>query len=231
MKKILLFLAFLPLIALAQIGPIQTEERPLEFISGSYLYRTKATDEYTLQIVSSNQFETTAVHLSLGYGTTESMSSLRSLYEVMTTSEQQFKLQGYTFQVQRNTIAALHVGPLEYAAGNYILYKRNLTAIMYDLLTNKEMAIDSVQIVYYDQNAVFVRYLEYGFEKPVNLNNVAIPYSKTYSQGDVISGADLQLLKEVANNPNAYRPKTSKSGAFVHDKNELIRACDILLSK
>lgn len=34
MKKILLFAALLPAILFSQIGPIQTEEKPLEFISG-----------------------------------------------------------------------------------------------------------------------------------------------------------------------------------------------------
>lgn len=52
MKKILLILAMLPILAMAQIGPIQTQEKPYEFLSDNNLYRTVATDEYTLQILS-----------------------------------------------------------------------------------------------------------------------------------------------------------------------------------
>ena len=231
MKKILLFLSFLPLLALAQIGPIQTEEKPLEFISGSRLYRIKAADEYILQIISSNEFENTAVKLSLGHGAEEAMSSLRSLYDIYDATDQQFKLQGYTFQVQSNAIYALHVGPLEYTAGDYVLYKRYFTEVMYDLMTKKELPIDTVSVVYYGPTAVFVHYHSYGFERIVNLTNVTIPYSHEYTKGDIVFPEDLDLLRKVAKNPDAYRSPSAKRASYVYDKNELIRACDIILNK
>ena len=232
MKKILLFaFTILSAACYAQIGPIQTEEKPLEFISGSRLYRLKAADEYILQIISSNEFENTAVKLSLGHGAEEAMSSLRSLYDIYAATNQQFKLQGYTFQVQGNAIYALHVGPLEYTAGDYVLYKRYFTEVMYDLMTKKELPIDTVSVVYYGPTAVFIRYPSYGFERIVNLTNVTIPYTQTYNKGDVVLPEDLEVLKNVAKNPDAYRSKSAQRASYVYDKNELIRACDIILNK
>lgn len=228
MKKTLLFAAFLPALLFAQIGPIQTEEKPLEFISGSYLFRTKSTDEYTLQIMSDNQFENTAIHLSLGNGATEAMSSLTSLNAVYTTPDQQFTLQNYTFQVGRNRIVALHRGVLEYTAGDYVLTKGNLTKAMYDLLKAKDMPVGNITITYYDPYAVFVCFNNYGFERSISFSNVIIPYSHQYTRGDMIAADDVSLLLKITENPNAYRGK-EKRGALVYGKDELMRACTLIL--
>lgn len=229
MKKILLFaIAILSSVCYAQIGPIQTEEKPLEFISGSYLFRTKATDEYTLQILSDNQFENTAIHLSLGHGAAEAMSSLASLNAVYATPDQQFTLQNYTFQVDRNRIVALHRGVLEYTAGDYMLTKRNLTKVMYDLMKAKDMPVGNITITYYDPYAVFVCYKDYGFERGISFSNVIIPYSHQYTRGDTIAADDVSLLLKITENPNAYRGK-EKRGALVYDKDELMRACTLIL--
>lgn len=228
MKKILLFAVLLPTFLFAQIGPILTEEKPLEFISDSYLYRTKATDEYTLQITSNNQFENTAVQLSLGHGAMEAMSSLTSLFAVYASPDLQFTLQHYTFQVGRNRIVALHSGVLENTAGDYILSRRDLAKAMYDLMVSKQMPMGDITITYYGPTAVFVCYHTYGFENIVGLNNVQVPYSRQYVRGDIIAAEDVALLKMVAENPNAYRGG-EKRGALVYDKEELMRACAIIL--
>lgn len=232
MKKILLFaLAILSAATYAQIGPIQTEEKPIEFISGYHLYRIKAADEYILQIISSNEFEDTAVKLSLGHGADEAMASLRSVFDIFGASDRQFRLQGYTFQVQNSSIYGIHVGKLEYTAGDYTLYKRSVSEAMYNLMTKKDMPIDTVSVIYYAPSAVFVRYPAYGFERVVNLTNVTIPYSRAYTNGDAIDAVDLELLKNVATNPDAYRSKGAQRASSVYDKTELIRACDIILNK
>ena len=232
MKKILLFaFALLSVASYAQIGPIQTEEKPIEFISNSYLYRIKAADEYILQIISSNEFEDTAVKLSLGHGADESMASLHSVFDIFGESDKQFRLQGYTFQVQNNAIYGIHVGKLEYTAGDYVLYKKSVAEAMYNLMKKKDMPIDTVSIIYYAPSAVFVRYPAYGFERVVNLTNVTIPYSHEYANGDAIDAVDLELLKSVATNPDVYRSKGAQRSSYVYDRDELIRACDIILNK
>ena len=53
----------MPLIATAQIGHITTQENRHEFIHGSLLYRMTTTDEYIIQIISSNEFDDTACSL------------------------------------------------------------------------------------------------------------------------------------------------------------------------
>ena len=228
MKKTFLFAALLPAILFAQIGPIQTEEKPLEFISGSYLFRKKATDEYTLQILSDNQFENTAIHLSLGHGADEAISSLASLNAVYANPEQQFTLQHYTFQVGRNRIVALHRGILEYTAGDYVLTKGELTKAMYELMKAKDMPVGNITITYYEPYAVFVCYKDYGFERCISFSNVIVPYSQQYNRGDTIAADDVALLLKITEDPNAYRGK-EKRGALVYGKDELQHACTLIL--
>lgn len=228
MKKILLLASLLPTLLYAQIGPIKTKENPLESISSPYLFRTKATDEYTLQLISDNEFEDTAVHISLGHGASEAISSLASLFAVYDNKDQQFTLQHYTFQVGNNKIVALHRGILEFTAGNYTLNKYYLAQVMYNLMTAKNMPAGDIVITYYTPTEVFVNYRTYSFEKIVNLTNVNVPYSRPYAKGDVIVAEDVALLKKIVENPNAYRIDQNRS-VYIYDKKELTRACTHIL--
>ncbi|MBR0544370.1 MAG: hypothetical protein IIW98_08015, partial [Bacteroidaceae bacterium] len=115
MKKTLLFIAVLPSILFAQIGQIQTHEKPYEFVVGSKIYRKVATDAYYLRIDSDNEFEDKTATLDLGIGPAEAMTSLSNLYALYDQGESDFNLQGYHFGVRGGYIFAYKSGPLEYA--------------------------------------------------------------------------------------------------------------------
>lgn len=220
--------AFISLASYAQIAPIQTHENAFEFISGNWLYRTTADDSYTLQIVSSNQFEDKAVHLDLGHGAHEAIASLSSLFAVYHGEDAEFSLQGYDFAVRSNVLFVYHTGKLEYAAGDYMLKKRDAARVMEDLIKIKGLPIGDVSVTYYTPSAVFIQYKTYGFERIVNFNNVKLPLSRQYAEGEQIDVEDIALLKKVAENPNAYREQVKK-GASIFEKEQLIQACNAII--
>ena len=231
MKKTLLFLAILPSILFAQIGPIQTQENTYEFISGNNLYRSTADNLYTLQIISDNQFETTAVKLELGHGADTAMISLKSIYDVANGEDGEFKLQGYNFAVRYKRLYACNTGILEYTAGKYMIRSVKIASVMYDLLKKKNMPLGNVHVSYYDKSSVFIHYDTYGFHSSVSFYNMSLPWSHEYTRGDVISDDDIRLILKAIQNPNAYRSKTAKSGAYVLEKEQLIKVCETILSK
>ena len=231
MKKILLFLSMLPSILFAQIVPIQTQEKPYEFVVGNMLYRKVATDTYYLQIESDNQFEDKAAILELGNGPTEAMTSLGNLFSLFGKEDSDFSLQGYRFGVRKTYIFAYHVGPLEYSAGEHVLRQTTLALIMKELMKKKDMPLGDVRIVYFDKSAVFVHYDTYQVRDAVNFYNMSLPWSHEYTRGDIISDDDIRLILKAIQNPNAYRSKTAKSGAYVLEKEQLIKVCETILSK
>ena len=101
MKRLLLAFALLPVLTFAQIGTIETKEKSIDFIYQDILYRKTASNEYVLQIISNNQFEDKAVHLSLGHSPEEAMQSLSNLMAIYNSDEErEFTLQGYSFTVK-----------------------------------------------------------------------------------------------------------------------------------
>lgn len=228
MKKFLLILAMLPIVAMAQIGPIQTQEKPYEFLSDNNLYRTVATDEYTLQILSDNQFETTAIKLNLGHGAEEAIASLSSLFALFGNGDSDFDLQGYNFAVRGRRIIAYHKGKLEYTAGEYVLSQVNAAMIMEDLLEAKQLPLKEVTVSFAGYSSVYVNYETYGFKRVYNFNNVTLPLSHKYNEGERISDKDIANLKKAAENPNSYR-SNPKRGANVLWKERFIRVCDVIL--
>jgi hypothetical protein len=163
MKKTLLFLALLPSILFAQIGQIQTHEKPYEFFYNGEVYRKVADDTYYLQIRSDNQFEDKAAVLTLGTGATEAMTSLGNLFALFEKDDSDFELQGYRFGLRRNGIFAYKTGPLEYSAGDFMLRKYVLPRVMADLMEKKNMPIGDVRVVYSDKYAAYIYYDTYGF--------------------------------------------------------------------
>ena len=231
MKKTLLFLAMLPSILFAQIGPIQTQEKPYELISGTDLYRMVADNTYYLRIKSDNQFESKEVLLNLGVGDSVAMSSLGNLFALFDQGERDFDLQGYRFGARKSYIFAYHTGELEYAAGDYVLRQVNLSRIMLGLMKKKDMPIGDVHVSYYGNTSIFIHYDTYGFREIVNFYNMSIPWSHEYTRGDVVSDDDIRLILKAIQNPNAYRSNTVKSGAYVLEKEQLIKVCETILSK
>jgi hypothetical protein len=231
MKKTLLFVALLPSILFAQIGQIQTHEKPYEFFYNGEVYRKVADDTYYLQIRSDNQFEDKAAVLTLGTGATEAMTSLGNLFALFEKDDRDFELQGYRFGLRRNGIFAYKTGPLEYSAGDFMLRKYVLPRVMADLMEKKNMPIGDVRVVYSDKYAAYIYYDTYGFYLATSFSNMTLPYTHVYSKGDVIADEDLRLMIKAAQNPNAYRTKTAQTGAMVICDKQLIKACETILNK
>ena len=231
MKKTLLFLAFLPSILFAQIGQIQTHEKPYEFFYNGEVYRKVATDAYYLQIRSDNEFEDKAAVLDLGTGASEAMTSLGHLFAIFDQADTDFDLQGYRFGVRFGYIFAYKTAPLEYSAGDFRLRKYVLARVMAELMNKKEMTLGDVRVVYSDKYAAYIYYDTYGFYLAVSFNNMTLPYTHEYKQGDVVADDDLRLMIKAAQNPNAYRIKTARTGAIVTCKEHLIKVCETILNK
>ena len=231
MKKTLLFLALLPSILFAQIGQIQTHEKPYEFFYNGEVYRKVADDTYYLQIRSDNQFEDKAAVLDLGTGASEAMTSLSNLFALFDQGESDFDLQGYRFGVRGGYIFAYKTGLLEYSAGDFMLRKYVLARVMADLMDKKDLPLGDVRVVYSDKYAAYIYYDTYGFYLAVSFSNMTLPYTREYKQGDVVADEDLSLMIKAAQTPNAYRTKTAKTGSMVICKDQLIKACESILNK
>lgn len=229
MKKLLLLCCLLPLAVMAQVGPIQTQEKPYEFIYENYLYRMVATDEYVLQIVSDNQFENKVVKLTLGHGAQEAITSLSSLFAAVNGADSDFSLQGYNFAVRSKRLYAYNNGILKYTAGNYTIRKPHLANAMYELIRQKDLPIGEVHILRAAYSSVYVQYVTYAFETIVDYSNVTLSFSKNYMDREIISSLkDIRMLKAAAENPNNYRTD-KKKGANVLQKEQIIRICDFIL--
>jgi hypothetical protein len=229
MKKTLLFLALLPSILFAQIGHIQTHEKTYEFVSGNNLYRMVADDSYLLRIKSDNQFENKDITLNLGIGDSIAMASLGNIFALYDQGDRDFDLQGYRFGVRKAYIFAYHTGSLEYAVGEYILRQNTLARIMLDLMKKNNLPLGDVHVSFYGNTAVFIHYDTYWFRDIVNFYNMSLPWSHAYNRGDVVSDDDLRMLLKAVENPNAYRSPSSKRGAYVLEKDQLINACNSIL--
>lgn len=123
MKKILLFIAMLPLLACAQIGQIQTEETPYELI-GTIVLREKATNLYYLYVHSDNQYENKVVEYKIGENSTEAAKSISNLYATFQNVGKQFDLGGKTYFVWTDwCLRIMKDDDLYYTAGDYNITK------------------------------------------------------------------------------------------------------------
>jgi len=214
-----------------QIAPIQVEEKPYEFLT-SHILKENATGKYIWQIVSTNQFESTAVHLDLGSTPEEAMQSLAALYAVYENVNTQFNLQGYTFYVSKFKLTATHTGTLEYTAGDYIIHYRELRADAEKFLHKMGLPIGNVRITAskYSSEAFNVYYDSYGFSNLLQFVNCALNLSQEYAVGEQISTEDLLMLKSIAEDPQSYRIKGQPS-PYVHDKEAFLSVCAHLFSE
>ena len=201
MRRVLLFLCMMPLIATAQIGHITTQENRHEFIHGSLLYRMTATDEYILQIVSSNEFEDTAIKLKLGHSPEEAMESMANLWTACNEEEsKEFKVQGYDFVVGKyGSIYARHLGPLLYTAGDYELNRSDLADAMIDLILTKNMPVGKAYFSVYKiakDGKVFLHlnFSLYHFRKLVAFLKNFPKLSQGYYMNEIISDEDMVIL-------------------------------------
>ena len=123
MKRILTILLLISacLCAHAQIAPIQTSEKPYEFIDRLILHwKDKGT--YELYIKSSNQFEKAVVRFQLGNSPEQALESLQNLNALYGQDNMEFDLEGRKCGVHGNRIYVYKRGDLQYAAGDYCIY-------------------------------------------------------------------------------------------------------------
>lgn len=123
MKRFLtiLLLASVCLCVHAQIAPIQTSEKPYEFIDRLILHwKNKGT--YELYIKSSNQFEKTVVRFQLGNSPEQAIESLQNLNALYGQDNMEFELEGRKCVVRVDRIYVYKRGDLQYTAGDYCIY-------------------------------------------------------------------------------------------------------------
>ena len=133
MKRLLLFLCCLPCIAWAQIAPIQTHEKPYEFISHC-VYHDLNTGTYFLHAQSNNQYEDEVVRVRLGDDLTEVAESLANLLAACANTGQQFELGAYTFTVMSDRLQVLNSGTLRYAAGEFYIFRDNIAGAIFSMV-------------------------------------------------------------------------------------------------
>ena len=197
MKRLFLAFALLPVLSFAQIGTIETKEKSIDFIYQDILYRKTASNEYVLQIISSNQFEDKAVHLSLGHSPEEAMQSLANLMDIYNTDEErEFTLQRYSFTIKNKCLYARHVGYLEYSAGDYRLRQQRLADAMFTLMRASNLPLGKVHLSMYSVSghAMFMVFEDYGFRKIAQLKGDFPKLSMEYEIGDIIADEDVQVI-------------------------------------
>lgn len=222
----LLACVFTSSFAYGQIAPIQVEEKPYEFFT-THIMKENATGNYIWQITSTNQFETTAVHLKLGTTPEEVMQSLAALFAVYANVNTQFNLQGYNFYVSKYELTATHTGLLEYTAGDYNIHYRDLRADAEKFLHKMKLPLGEIHITKaskFSSGAFNVHYDTYGFSNLLQFGNCILNLSQEYTEGDQISIEDIRVLQKVAENPQSYRGK-EKRAPYVHDKDAFLSVC------
>lgn len=105
----------------AQIAPIQTSEKPYEFID-QHILHWKDKDTYELYIESSNQFEDKVVRFKLGNSPEQAIESLQNLNALYGQDNMEFELEGRKCVVRVNRIYVYKRGDLQYTAGDYCIY-------------------------------------------------------------------------------------------------------------
>lgn len=137
MKKILLFLLCIPLIAVAQIGEINPQANRYEYVTDCIMLDHQ-TNEVRLTIFSDNEFEDEVVSVILGASYDESIISLQNLLAAFGTPNSNFELQGYRFSVLSDRLYVLPSKNILYTAGDYVLWKIKVEDIIKKLKQNKD---------------------------------------------------------------------------------------------
>ena len=208
MKNILLFIAFLPLMAFAQIGTITPTGNQYERV-GENMIHYKATNGYALVIDDD-------VRLSLGEGPTAACNSLANMYAVIYNAGQTFTVQGHEFMVGDGTIC-LHGD--EWCITSEQLSKEMVTLIMECGADFGELSID---IGYEPMGQYYLGFDTYGFVQPVTVGiNISSRMSHAYQLGEHLSLEDVRILREAV----AENYTSIKNGALA------IMICDVILGE
>lgn len=200
MKKILLFLIMLPSVLFAQIGKIQTQEKPYEFIHRTVFWDKKA-DIYYLHCQSNNEFEDKVVRYKLGNTPNDVVQSLVNLFDTFENQGEQFDLGPYTLQIEKYWLRFVKKGDLYYTAGDYLISNIELRATIKEFLLNRGATPGRVVIkANTPEKGIMDIYLEdYNIKESlhldVNLNNIL---SRVYDFEEILSDEDICALHQAA---------------------------------
>ena len=201
MKKILLLLCALPLIAIAQIAPVQTYDNPYEAVSRIVLLE-KTTNTYYLRIQSNNQFEENVFLYKIGSTGKEAATSLANLYATLKNDGQLFDVGQYQFMVRGGFyIQLIKSGDFYYTAGDYTASKYDLRNSVKRLITDHNAAYGEVVLVADDlqHGKLNMECKYYNMTFPVNAGRNLIPLlSKNYGTGENLSVEDAMVLRQAA---------------------------------
>lgn len=200
MKKILLILAMLPIVAMAQIAPITTKEKPYEFIK-NVVYFDKQTNIYYLHAQSDNQFEEKVVRYKIGNTPTEAVQSLVNLCATFENYGEQFDLGTYTLRIEKSWLQFVKKGDLYYTAGEYRIAKSNLEEAMKELLTNRGANPGHVTIKANtpEKGIMNAFFDDYGFKVALYMDtDLTSILSHSYEFEDVLDDNDVCALHRAA---------------------------------
>lgn len=200
MKKFLLILAMLPVVVMAQIAPIKTQEKPGEFI-WNCVYHDKPSDTYYLHAQSDNQFETKTLKLQIGTNATEAAQSLANFLAAFKDAGKQFTIGSCTFIVATsgNFVRVLNRGKLEYTAGNYYIQKQNVIDAIWFIVNHRGGDIGVVSLYVTNANAgkMAVKFQSYGIDGVLNFKKSLKPYlSRKYKSGELVSDEDVCRMSD-----------------------------------
>lgn len=200
MKNFLLLCCLLPLAVMAQIGQIQTQEKPGEFI-WNCVYHDKPSDTYYLHAQSDNQFEDKVVRVRLGGNATEAAQSLANFLAAFNDAGKQFTLETYTFIVATsgNFMRVLNRGGLAYSAGDYYIQKQHVIDAIWFIVNHRGGDIGTVSLYVTNANAgkMAVKLQSYGIDGVLNFKTSLKPYlSRKYTSSELVSDEDVCRIND-----------------------------------
>ena len=201
MKKILLFLCFLPMIAVAQIEQITATQKNYSVIGKDIIFHHYPA-YYELQVVSDNPSEDKAICIKLGTTIEVAARSLGNILVAMSDRNDEFDLQGYKFDVKNQSICARKSGWLLDAIGNYCLTYTQVSDDIMRLIFEYGADYGNVTIeVMSEEYGDYMMYFHnYDAAEVVSFGkNISSRLSRHYdSFDDPISKEDIRLLRDIA---------------------------------
>lgn len=197
MKKILFLLALLPCLLHAQIGQIQTKEKPYEFIT-NIVFHDKTTDTYYLHCQSDNQFEDDVIRVKIGESLDESVASFVNLLAVFQSVGEQFDLGRYTFNIKASYIQAVKKGDLYYTAGEYRINDYQIkNAIKKMILLGADPGRITIEVPELGLvgGKLVAHLVDYNFDVKIELGTNLKQYlARRYETGELLDPQDICAL-------------------------------------
>ena len=213
MKKILLILAFLPSILLAQIAPIQTTGENYHRV-GAHMLNYPRTNRYVLILADGTE----EVRINLGVGPTEAATSLANLHETVYEDGKSFALQGRMYDVHDKKICVHDAYALDgLCITDMELRKEFLTLIMEQGADYGEMVVlqGSKSI-----GSFLVSFETYGISDGFYFGfDVSDRFSRSYNDFEPLTLEDVRILRDVIK-----ENYTSVTNALLG-----MTACDVIL--